>query len=189
MSTPDPTDDTVRELMLLMPRLVRRAKRLPLPEQLAGFDLAPRHLSLLSVLLLDGPLSVSELATRLNVAPTTMSLVIGDLSRKGVLVRRADEADRRRRIVDIAPGSRAAISAWLSPGARAWRVALGPLSVQQRRTFVDTLLAYEAAVTGAAPGVPAGLDVPDQGGAGSDVAARAGRKRRPGRTPGRKGET
>ena len=145
MSTPDPTDDAVRELLLLMPRLVGRAKRLPLPDQLRSFDLAPRHLSLLSLLLLDGPLTVSELAEKLSVAPTTVSLIVSDLSRKGVLARREDEADRRRRIIDISPESRPAISQWLSPGARAWRYALTPLTPAQRRMFVDTLLSYETA--------------------------------------------
>lgn len=140
MSTPDAE---IRELLLVMPRLVGRAKRMPLPEQLHGFDLAPRHLSLLSLLLLDGPLTVNELAARLGVAPTTVSLIVGDLSRKGVLVRREDEADRRRRIIDISAESRPAISQWLSPGARAWRHALGPLTAEQRRVFVDTLLRYE----------------------------------------------
>jgi DNA-binding MarR family transcriptional regulator len=81
----------------------------------------------------------------LGVAPTTVSLIVSDLSRKGILVRREDDADRRRRIIDISPQSRPAISQWLSPGARAWRQALAPLSPAQRQTFVDTLLRYEAA--------------------------------------------
>jgi DNA-binding MarR family transcriptional regulator len=149
MSTPDSTDDAVRKLLLLMPRLVGRAKRLPLPDQLRSLDLTPRHLSLLSLLLLDGPLTVTELAGKLGVAPTTVSLIVSDLSRKGVLMRREDEADRRRRIIDISPESRPAISQWLSPGARAWRQALGPLTPAQRRMFVDTLLAYETAVSDA----------------------------------------
>jgi DNA-binding MarR family transcriptional regulator len=155
MSTPDTTDNTVRELLLVMPRLVGRAKRLPLPEQLRSLDLAPRHLSMLSLLLLDGPLTVSQLAGMLGVAPTTVSLIVSDLSRKGVLVRREDDADRRRRIIDISPDSRHAIAQWLSPGAHAWRRALAPLSPAQQRTFVDTLLRYEAAVstpTQTAPG-------------------------------------
>lgn len=147
MSTPDPADDVVRELLLLMPRLVGRIKRLPLPEQLRSFDLAPRHLSLLSLLLLDGPLTVSQLAEKLGVAPTTVSLIVSELSRKGVLARREDETDRRRRLIDISQDSRPAISEWLSPGTRAWRHALTPLSPAQRRLFVDTLLAYETAVT------------------------------------------
>jgi DNA-binding MarR family transcriptional regulator len=155
MSTPDTTDDTVRELLLVMPRLVGRVKRLPVPEQLRSLDLAPRHLSMLSLLLLDGPLTVSQLAGMLGVAPTTVSLIVSDLSRKGVLVRHEDDADRRRRIIDISPDSRDAIAQWLSPGAHAWRHALAPLSPAQRRTFVDTLLRYEAAVstpTQTAPG-------------------------------------
>lgn len=100
---------------------------------------------MLSLLLLDGPLTVSELAGMLGVAPTTVSLIVSDLSRKGVLVRREDDADRRRRIIDLSPESRPAIAQWLSPGAHAWRHALAPLSPAQQRTFVDTLLRYEAA--------------------------------------------
>jgi DNA-binding MarR family transcriptional regulator len=83
----------------------------------------------------------------LGVAPTTVSLIVSDLSRKGVLVRREDDADRRRRIIDISPESRPAIAQWLSPGAQAWRHALAPLSPAQQRIFVDTLLRYEAAVS------------------------------------------
>lgn len=147
MSTSDSTDDAVRALLLVMPRLIGRIKRLSPPEQLRSFDLAPRHLSLLSVLLLDGPLTVSELAAKLSIAPTTVSLIVSDLSRKEVLVRLEDNTDRRRRIIDISPGSRPAISQWLSPGARAWRHALAPLTPQQQQVVVDTMLAYEAAFT------------------------------------------
>jgi DNA-binding MarR family transcriptional regulator len=147
MSTPHATDDAVRQLLMVMPRLVGRIKRLPPPEQVRSLDLAPRHLSLLSLLLLDGPSTVSQLAGMLGVAPTTVSLIVSDLSRKGVLVRSEDNADRRRRIIDISPQSRPAISQWLSPGARAWRQALEPLSPAQRQMVVDTLLRYEAAAT------------------------------------------
>jgi DNA-binding MarR family transcriptional regulator len=144
----DPSlDDTIRDLLRLMPRLVGRAKRLPVPDQLQTLELAPRHLSLLSYLLFDGPLTVSELAQRLEVAPTTVSLIVSELSRKRVLVRREDEADRRRRIIDISSEHRDAISRWLAPGARAWRHALDPLTPAQRSMFVRTLLTYETAAT------------------------------------------
>ncbi|MDR7277416.1 MarR family winged helix-turn-helix transcriptional regulator [Catenuloplanes atrovinosus] len=140
------TDDEVRELLLVMPRIVGRIKRIPVPEALRSLELAPRHLSLLSMLLLDGPQTVSELAASLGVAPTTVSLIIGDLSRKGVLARREDEADRRRRIVDISPESRPAITAWLARGGQAWREALAPLTAEQRRIVVETMRRYERAV-------------------------------------------
>jgi DNA-binding MarR family transcriptional regulator len=143
-TTPD-LDDAVRALLLLMPRLVGRAKRMPVPPELASLDLAPRHLTLLSYLLFDGPLSVNELAARLEVAATTVSLMVGDLSRRGVVERIEDDTDRRRRIVRIADDRRPAIESWLGTGARAWRRALDPLTPRERQLVVDTLRAYETA--------------------------------------------
>lgn len=150
MSTRDGVgvEDGVREMLLLMPRLVGRAKRIRVPAALASFTLAPRHLTLLSLLLLDGPMPVNELAKRLEVAPATVSLMVGDLSRQGILDRREDEHDRRRTIVSIAADHRPAIDDWLAVGARAGRHALSPLSPAERRTFLDTLRRYEERVEG-----------------------------------------
>jgi DNA-binding MarR family transcriptional regulator len=146
VSTPEDVDFAVRELMLVFPRLVGRIKKLPPPPALRSLELTPRHLALLSMLLLDGPLTVSELAERLSVAPTTVSLLVSELAGKGVLRRRVDPADRRRRIVDLGDDLRPAVTRWLAPGVRAWREVLGPLSPAERRLIVDALLAYEAAV-------------------------------------------
>jgi DNA-binding MarR family transcriptional regulator len=146
------TDATIRQLMLLMPRLVARAKRLAVPPGLQSLDLAPRHLSLLSYLLFDGPLTVSDIAERLQVAPTTVSLLVSEMAEKGVLTRREDEADRRRHIVAIASEQRPAIEQWLAPGARAWRRALEPLTPDERVTFITTLRAYEQAISEPYPG-------------------------------------
>jgi DNA-binding MarR family transcriptional regulator len=144
MSTPDPgLDAAIRELLVLMPRMVGRAKRLPVPAELQSMALAPRHLSLLSNLLFDGAMTINEMAGRLGVAPTTVSLMVGELSAKGVLVRQDDPDDRRRKIIDISPDRRSAVSDWLSRGQVAWRRALGPLTPEQRRMFVETLRAYE----------------------------------------------
>ncbi|PSR69522.1 MarR family transcriptional regulator [Nocardia sp. MDA0666] len=140
-------DDSVRAMVLLMPRLVGRAKRLPVPEALRSFDLAPRHLSLLTYVLFDGPLTVNELARRLEVAPTTVSLMIGDLSRQGVLERRPDDNDRRRTLVAIADAHRTAVADWLGGADRGWRAALGPLTAEQRALVITTLRAYEEAVS------------------------------------------
>ncbi|BCB80741.1 MarR family winged helix-turn-helix transcriptional regulator [Phytohabitans flavus] len=139
-------DDAIRTLLLFMPRLVGRVKRHRVPDALASFSLAPRHLSLLAYLLFEGPLGVNELAARLEVAPATVSLMVGDLSRQGILRRREDETDRRRTIVSIADEHHAAINEWLGKGAVAWRQALAPLTPAQRQMFVDTLLAYEEAL-------------------------------------------
>ena len=144
------TADAVRAMLLLMPRLVGRAKRLPMPAALHGLDLAPRHLALVAYLQYDGPLTVSQLAERLEVAPTTVSLMVGDLSRRGVLTRTEDDADRRRRIVAIAPDFAAPIREWLSDSTAAWTAVLGALTPGQRATVVAAMRAYEAALEGQA---------------------------------------
>jgi DNA-binding MarR family transcriptional regulator len=140
------TAQAVRSMLLLMPRLVGRAKRLPVPAALRGLDLAPRHLALLAHLQHDGPLTVSGLADRLEVAPTTVSLMVGDLSRHGILTRHEDDADRRRRIVAIAPGYAAPIAQWLSGSTAAWTEVLAALTPAERATIVAAMRAYEAAL-------------------------------------------
>ncbi|WP_411070180.1 MarR family winged helix-turn-helix transcriptional regulator [Streptomyces sp. cmx-4-25] len=140
-------DEAVRALLLLMPRTVARVKRVRIPEDLRSLTLAPRHLSLLAHLLFDGPLSVNELAAELEVAPTTASLMVGDLAKKGVLERVEDPADRRRKIVSLSERHRPAVDGWLGRSADAWRTALAPLDARERRMFVETLAAYERGLT------------------------------------------
>ncbi|MEU8225143.1 MarR family transcriptional regulator [Kribbella sp. NPDC048915] len=139
-------DDSIRALLLLMPRMVGRTKRIKVPDELAGLNLAPRHLSLFAYLLFDGPLHVNELAERLEVTPATVSLMVSELTRKGILERREDPDDRRRAIVTLSEAHRPAIDAWLARGARAWRAALEPLNDDERTLFVNTLKAYEDAL-------------------------------------------
>jgi DNA-binding MarR family transcriptional regulator len=140
-------DEQVHALLVLMPRLVGRAKRRPPPAQLAGYALTPRHLALFAVLL-DGPMSVNQLAETLDLAATTVSLVVGDLSRQGLLTRTEDAADRRRKLISLAGAHRAAIDDWLGGAAAAWRRALDPLTVAERRLFVDTLTRFERSLGG-----------------------------------------
>jgi DNA-binding MarR family transcriptional regulator len=68
----------------------------------SGF-LAQRHLSVLAVVALAGPLAVSELASREGLAISTMSLLVTQLAESGLVERREDESDRRRTVVSIAP--------------------------------------------------------------------------------------
>ncbi|SDH08579.1 DNA-binding transcriptional regulator, MarR family [Sinosporangium album] len=140
------TDQAVRSMLLLMPRIVGRAKRLPVPEALRTLDLAPRHLSLLAYLQYDGSLTVSRLAERLEIAPTTVSLMVGDLSRRGALTREEDGLDRRRRVVAIAPQYVEPIREWLEGSALAWAEVLADLTPAERATVVRTMRAYETAL-------------------------------------------
>jgi DNA-binding MarR family transcriptional regulator len=143
MSTGLSETEAVRALLLLLPRVIGRAKRARIPEELSCFSLAPRHLSLFSYLQFDGPMPVNELASRLQVAPATVSLMVSELSRDGLLERREDEKDRRRTIVSIAPGHKDAVEQWIASTARAWQAAMAPLTDEQRKLFVDTLGHFE----------------------------------------------
>jgi DNA-binding MarR family transcriptional regulator len=106
------------------------------------FSLTPRHLSLFAVLL-DGALGVNELADTLDLAPTTVSLMVGELSRQGLLERHEDPADRRRKIIRIAGAHRATIDAWLGDSATAWRASLEPLAPAERQLVVEVLQRFE----------------------------------------------
>jgi DNA-binding MarR family transcriptional regulator len=72
--------------------------------------------------------------------------MVGDLSRRGVLTRAEDDADRRRRIVAIAPDYAAPITQWLSGSATAWSETLAALTPTERAMIVGTMRAYEAAL-------------------------------------------
>ncbi|SMC48718.1 MarR family winged helix-turn-helix transcriptional regulator [Kibdelosporangium aridum] len=138
-------DEAIRAMLLLMPRFAARLKRTRIPARLQSMNLAPRHLSMLSYLVFDGPMTVNQLAARLEVAPTTVSLMVSDLSKHGAVDRRSDPADRRRTIVAITddPETRTAINDWLANGAFAWQKAFEPLSPEDRAMFVRTIEAYE----------------------------------------------
>jgi DNA-binding MarR family transcriptional regulator len=147
------TNEAIRAMLLLMPRVAARLKRTRIPDRLQAMNLAPRHLSLLSYLLFDGPMAVNELAARLEVAPTTVSLMVSDLGNRGILQRQEDPGDRRRAIVAITddPEIRSAIDSWLAAGATAWRKAFDPLTPEERAVFVKTIAAYEAEASGTVP--------------------------------------
>lgn len=102
------------------------------------------------MLLLDGPLTVSQLAGKLSVAPTTVSLI----KSQRVLVRHGP-----------------AISKWLAPGARAWRHALTPLTPPQRRMFADAELVRAPTVRRQGVANPATRVVRPESGCSKCVAA------------------
>jgi DNA-binding MarR family transcriptional regulator len=72
--------------------------------------------------------------------------MVGDLSRHGILTRQEDDADRRRRIVAIAPAYTAPTTEWLSGSAAAWTEVLAALTPAERATMVAAMRAYEAAL-------------------------------------------
>ena len=68
----------------------------------ATAPLSPRHVAALEQIR-GGPVTVGELASRLGLTLPTVSGVLADLDRAGLVERHPDPADRRRTIVAIIP--------------------------------------------------------------------------------------
>ena len=155
------TQAELAELLPLLPALTkamtRRSHEVPaaIKADWHRHGLAPRHMNLLISLALGGPMSVSDLSTRLDVGLATASLIVGELGRVGLVVRSEDQNDRRRTIVDLAPTHRQAISAVVGRRAATVKNALEPLTPQERAGLIKGLRAIvsglEAVPTQEAP--------------------------------------
>jgi DNA-binding MarR family transcriptional regulator len=100
------TEAEVRELFGLFVSVVRGFKQVgekpvELEEAFERGSLGERHIGPLLVLSLEGPMSVTELSEHLGLKLATTSLLIGELSRVGLVDRTEDESDRRRKIVSL----------------------------------------------------------------------------------------
>lgn len=91
----------------LMFGCLKRLGRL-LDVELSGCGLSLSRMKLLSDLCGNGPQHQSELATRLRLAPRTVTELVDGLERDGLVQRQTDPADRRARQVHLtAAGGRA----------------------------------------------------------------------------------
>jgi DNA-binding MarR family transcriptional regulator len=127
-------------LMQLFPRVVRgmrrwqdRAVPAPMPS-----PLSPRHVAALEQIR-PGPLTVGELASRLDLTLPTVSGVLADLDRAGLVERRPDPADRRRTIVQIIAGQAVTIGQWLDGAAKPLARVLDQLTPSEQEAFLKAM--------------------------------------------------
>lgn len=126
-------------LMQLFPRVTRgmrrwqdgAATRVPAP-------LGPRHVAALEQLR-GGPITVSELASRLGLTLPTVSGVLADIDRAGFVERHADPADRRRTIVQITPAQATLIGEWLDGAAEPLARVLDKLAPSEQAAFLKAM--------------------------------------------------
>jgi DNA-binding MarR family transcriptional regulator len=131
-------------LMRVFPRVVRGMRRYQdqtTPQTHA--PLGPRHVAALEQLR-DGPLSVGTLAARLGLTLSTVSGVLAGLDQAGFVERSADQADRRRTIVQVAPGARQAVEQWLDGAAAPLARVLDKLADDERTAFLKAMDMLEA---------------------------------------------
>jgi DNA-binding MarR family transcriptional regulator len=151
-------------LLRLFPRVMRGIRRYQdqaVPE--TGVPLSPRHVAALEQLR-DGPLSVGALADQLGLSLSTVSGVLADLDQAGLVERSADQADRRRTIVQIRPEARRAAEEWLDGASAPLARVLDRLDTDERAAFIKAMDMLEAEFrttkTGTAPKIPKTPRVP-----------------------------
>lgn len=134
-------------LIQLFPRVARGMRRWQ--DQAApqtSAPLSPRHVAALEQLR-GGPLTVGELASRLGLTMPTVSGVLAELDRAGLVERRADPADRRRTIVQFAPGQIDLIGQWLDGAASPLARVLDKLAPSERTAFLKAMNMLEEELT------------------------------------------
>jgi DNA-binding MarR family transcriptional regulator len=131
-------------LMRLFPRVMRGIRRhqdQAVPD--TGVHLGPRHVAALQYLR-DGPLTVGTLRERLGLTLSTVSGVLADLDQAGLVTRSADEADRRRTIVQIRTEARRAVEEWLDRASAPLARVLDRLDAGERAAFIKAMDMLEA---------------------------------------------
>jgi DNA-binding MarR family transcriptional regulator/GNAT superfamily N-acetyltransferase len=102
VSDPGVLDERATSEGVLLARLGQRAMR-RLRAAHAESGLTPRQFHLLGLLQDRGPLTQSELGTRMEIDPSTLVTLLNPLEVGGYLAREYHPKDRRRRVVTITP--------------------------------------------------------------------------------------
>jgi DNA-binding MarR family transcriptional regulator len=140
--------DLCLRLIRLFPRVIRGMRRWQdraAPATLV--PLSPRHVAALEQLR-GGPVTVSELASRLGLTLPTVSGVLADLDRAGFVERHPDPGDRRRTIVQITPDQATVISQWLDGAASPLARVLEKLAPGEQEAFLKAMNLLETELHG-----------------------------------------
>ena len=140
-----------RRLLELFARVFRGLRRQGDHQRyLRGVTLQRRHALVLAALVaLQGePRSVGDLAEHLGLNLTTVSGVVAELERAGLVRRDQDPADRRRTIVRVLERRREAIDAWLDGAAAPILATLERLTPGERIAWVKAMELLERELAG-----------------------------------------
>lgn len=128
--------------------LARHAQR-----SMAAHDLVLSEFAILEALLHKGPQLVSELGRRISLTSGAITTAIDRLEARALVVRGADRADRRARVVSLTPGGRALITKVFAQHKAAMDAAGAGLTRAEREVVIGLLkklgMAAEAQLDGA----------------------------------------
>jgi DNA-binding MarR family transcriptional regulator len=133
-------------LMQLFPRVIRGMRRWQ-DRAAPPAPLSPRHIAALEQIR-GGPVTVGDLAARLGLTLPTVSGVLADLDRAGLVERHPDPADRRRTIVEIIPAQARLVGEWLDGAAKPLARVLDKLSPSEQEAFLKAMNLLETELRG-----------------------------------------
>jgi DNA-binding MarR family transcriptional regulator len=112
----------------------------------ADGSLPPSQREVLSTIVRNGPLRLSELAAEEGINPTMLSRILGHLETAGLVTRRADAADARVVHLAATEKGQALHEEMRNERTDALFYALGKLPAEQRRVIIEALPALEKLV-------------------------------------------
>ena len=122
--------------------LIRRAQQIAVAifaENLSAADITPVQFAILNALLDSPGIDQVSLAKRVAFDPATSGSVIGRLEAKAWVVRQADPADKRRKLLVVTPQGIQAMARIQADVARVQDQILSPLSQEDQQRFVALL--------------------------------------------------
>jgi DNA-binding MarR family transcriptional regulator len=116
-------------------------------------QLTPSRLAALAALAAHGPLRISDLATRMGIALSTVSRMVDLLDGFGWIEREADPKDQRATLIALNDTGRALLDSTRRQAATRLAERIDQLTPDQQRALHDALPALEA-LTEQRPGEP-----------------------------------
>ena len=132
-------DDVAVRLRMAIARLFRRIERTQ-----AGAALTPSETTILSVVVRQGPLRLTDLAASEGMNPTMLSRLVRDLEGDGLVQRKTDRVDRRAARVEAPPAGRRLHERIRNERSDTLSAALALLPEDERRALGAGLPVLEA---------------------------------------------
>ncbi|MEU5208442.1 MarR family transcriptional regulator [Streptomyces sp. NPDC020742] len=136
-AAPEPTElaGRLRAVIQELLPLLRERRRHP--------DLTPSRLAALAALAAHGPLRVSALAARMNIALSTTSRMVDLLDGCGWIARRTDPADQRATLISLSDEGLAVLRAVRRETTGLLAERVGRLAPDRQRLLYEALPALE----------------------------------------------
>jgi DNA-binding MarR family transcriptional regulator len=132
-------DDVAVRLRMAIARLFRRIERTR-----AGAALTPSETTILSVVVRQGPLRLTDLAASEGMNPTMLSRLVRDLEGDGLVQRKTDRVDRRAARVEATPAGKRLHERIRNERSDTLSAALALLPEDERRALGAGLPVLEA---------------------------------------------